>query len=58
MFRAIKKRHRNGTRSWRFGVTNVATRQATSDEILSEIEIAAAPERVFQALIDPAQVVA
>ena len=39
-------------------MTNVATRQATSDEILSEIEIAAAPERVFQALIDPAQVVA
>jgi uncharacterized protein YndB with AHSA1/START domain len=32
--------------------------QVRSDEILSEIEIAAAPERVFQALIDPAQVVA
>ena len=39
-------------------MTDVATMQVRSDEILSEIEIAAAPERVFQALIDPAQVVA
>jgi len=29
----------------------------SADEIISEIHIAAPPERVFQALIDPSQVV-
>jgi len=38
-------------------MTELASMQATTDEILAEIHIAAAPERVFQALVDPAQVV-
>ena len=38
-------------------MTESASMQVTTDEILAEIHIAAAPERVFQALVDPAQVV-
>ena len=36
---------------------DTATMQITQDAIISEIEIAAPPDRVFQALIDPRQVV-
>jgi uncharacterized protein YndB with AHSA1/START domain len=38
-------------------MTDRATTEVTQDAIISEIEIAAPPERVFQALVDPDQVV-
>ena len=38
-------------------MTDTATTEVTEDAIISEIEIAAPPERVFQALVDPDQVV-
>lgn len=37
--------------------SNASPMQSQPDEVIAEIEIAASPERIFQALTDPAQVV-